>query len=468
MRKLAQENKLLFGLGAAFVVVTAVFIAAAALTQSSAAGIEAEAANLQSNSLPSVTHLSAARTDTHHLRQSIEALMAAPPSARPEILANISQARDQLDSDIQAYRATPWYPSEKALNDDLLAPRLARLDVALDPKKLESHDADALAMAKRELDVVDDIVVDMLDLNDRQSYEATARIFETRRQSARLALYLESLCAVLSLGAAVLAIRASRRYARLLKRTADLQAERADELETFAQRVAHDLVTPMTAVTLNLGNLARKHPDAPTKALLDRVGRSLENMRRLIHGIFSFARAGARPTPGARSRLGASIRAAVEELIASDPSPPSVTIDSFEDCDVACDEAMLGIVLSNLLGNAAKYTKDAPERDIVIRPRVGPRRVRVEVEDTGPGFPPAVEHKLFEPYFRAPGVGQTGLGLGLATVKRIIESHGGAVGAARGARGALFWFELPRPDQELPIEHAATADETRAEDRTTH
>jgi len=81
--------------------------------------------------------------------------------------------------------------------------------------------------------------------------------------------------------------------------------------------------------------------------------------------------------------------------------------------------------------------------------------VRVEVEDTGPGLPPGIEHSIFEPYVRAPGVTQPGLGLGLATVKRFADSHGGAVGVLRAEAGTVFWFELPRAPDLPPDQNAA-------------
>src|SRR5256885_15977940 len=77
-----------------------------------------------------------------------------------------------------------------------------------------------------------------------------------------------------------------------------------------------------------------------------------------------------------------------------------------------------------------------------------------EVEDTGPGIPPALGQRIFEPYFRGPNTGAPGIGLGLATVKRLVESHSGTLGVRAGAKGGrLFWVEL---DAEMPSEPQPT------------
>jgi signal transduction histidine kinase len=114
-------------------------------------------------------------------------------------------------------------------------------------------------------------------------------------------------------------------------------------------------------------------------------------------------------------------------------------------------------VLANVLGNAAKYTKDAAVRRITIRVRDLPGRARVEVEDTGPGIPAGLEQSIFQPYVRAPGVTAPGLGLGLATVQRFVDRHHGEAGVRSTENGALFWFELPLargsngPESERPV-----------------
>ncbi len=70
--------------------------------------------------------------------------------------------------------------------------------------------------------------------------------------------------------------------------------------------------------------------------------------------------------------------------------------------------------------------------------------VGVEGQDTGPGIPSELGPRVFSPYVRGTGSGRPGIGLGLATVKRMAEAHGGTVGVqtALGC-GSVFWFELP-------------------------
>ena len=74
--------------------------------------------------------------------------------------------------------------------------------------------------------------------------------------------------------------------------------------------------------------------------------------------------------------------------------------------------------------------------------------MQFEVEDSGPGIPPDLGSRIFEPYVRDRRTAtKPGIGLGLATVKRLVVAHGGTLGARRGTLGgALFWFELPRTD----------------------
>jgi signal transduction histidine kinase len=100
-------------------------------------------------------------------------------------------------------------------------------------------------------------------------------------------------------------------------------------------------------------------------------------------------------------------------------------------------------MVTNLVSNAVKFMGDAVLRRITIRAHQVGRDVEIDVSDTGPGIPPALGTKVFQPYVR----GDTkvpGSGLGLATVRKLAESHRGAVGVDQTPEGgAHFWFRLP-------------------------
>lgn len=69
----------------------------------------------------------------------------------------------------------------------------------------------------------------------------------------------------------------------------------------------------------------------------------------------------------------------------------------------------------------------------------------VEVEDNGPGIPREAEQRIFEPFRRLNTTRQSGFGLGLATVKKIVEAYHGRLGvSSRPTKGSVFWFELPK------------------------
>jgi signal transduction histidine kinase len=444
-------NEQLYRLVGAFALVAVVFLGAAVVAQRSAAQIDMEVEDLQHNSLPSVTHLARARTEMGHVVPEIEAFADGPVESRPATLGRLRRIRGALAAEITAAAETPMYPGEREAFDGKLQPSLARFDedlarlVALDP----AGDAHARLSAEERLivdtDATEEALGELVEINHAPAYVAMSRILETREHTVQLALALEIGSSLVAIVAAWFAVRASRRFGEVLRRNAELQAARAAEFESFAQRVAHDLLSPMSGVVFSLGALERAHPDAATKEITQRTLRSLGRARQMVNGIFHFARSGARPPPGARAALRAGVLAAVEELHSADvPSPPAVEVEPFEECDVACDEAVLGVMLSNLLSNAEKFTRDSPVHRIVVRVRTVGAMVRVEVEDTGPGLPPGLEHSIFEPYVRAPGVTQPGLGLGLATVKRLADAHHGAVGVRRLDGGTVFWFELPR------------------------
>ena len=117
------------------------------------------------------------------------------------------------------------------------------------------------------------------------------------------------------------------------------------------------------------------------------------------------------------------------------------------------DAVLIDQVLTNLVENALKYTPAATE--IEISAQASPEAVTVAVADRGPGFPPGLEERLFDKFFRgSPERAQSGVGLGLTICRAIVEAHGGRIRAEnRAGGGARFRFTLPieeNPPQIAP------------------
>jgi len=155
----------------------------------------------------------------------------------------------------------------------------------------------------------------------------------------------------------------------------------------------------------------------------------------------------ARPAPLRRARVDlAALAAETLEVFANDPSAASIRVDpALAPAAVECDADQVRQVLWNLLQNAAQAVTGAPGR------RGGRIRVAcghdgggawLEVEDDGPGIAPGDLGKIFLPFFTTK---DEGTGLGLATVHRIVDAHGGTVTVDSGAAGARFRVRLPHP-----------------------
>jgi signal transduction histidine kinase len=210
--------------------------------------------------------------------------------------------------------------------------------------------------------------------------------------------------------------------------------------------VAHDIVSPLSPVALGVQVLARKLADDPqAQEAAALVRRSLDRVSTIVDELLRFARAGAQPEPDETADLSRVMDALREEILPDARERGiSLTFEPPPRVQVACAEGAVLVVLQNLLRNAIKYIGDGPHKSIVARAAVLGDRVRLSVQDSGPGIPAGMEAKLFEPYVRAPGTRKPGIGLGLATVKRIVEARRGRVGVASTPHeGSNFWVELP-------------------------
>jgi two-component system sensor histidine kinase TctE len=114
-----------------------------------------------------------------------------------------------------------------------------------------------------------------------------------------------------------------------------------------------------------------------------------------------------------------------------------------ESVRVRGDPVLLREALANLVHNAFEYTPAGGR--VTVRVRGGAREVRVEVEDDGPGIPPAERKRVLERFYRAPGTPGSGSGLGLAIVSEIAAAHGARleIGEGEGGRGCRVALLFP-------------------------
>ncbi len=300
----------------------------------------------------------------------------------------------------------------------------------------------------------------LVAFNTTRVYSSATRIDALRDRAAKTALLLDGLAVLVAIGATAWMVKVFRVHTRLLREHGELVERRANELEIFGKRVAHDLLSPLSALTYCLGAFKRASENDPTlKDAMARARTCVHRAQSMVDGIFEFARAGGRPDKRARADILEAIEQVAEEIKAAEPlDRPDIEIDAKDAGKIACSRGVLVSLLTNLMRNASKYMHDSPMKKIAVRVRSieGESFVRIEVEDTGPGIPREMRDAIFEPYVRAEGLTQPGLGLGLATVKRLCSAHGGEVGVKSTiGRGSTFWFTMPRPkDNDVDIDIA--------------
>jgi len=431
----------------AFVVIGVGFVGSTLLAERRSSAIDREIADVATNSLPSVAHLVAARGALRHLEVAAERFARSTGGARAVARQSLRDARTDLNQEVEQEGDSPRYEGELAIAD-VAQHDIVELEALLDGwQTAPPNEGDAADVAIHTIvDRTDAALQAWLALNAQQGQEGVARIIEIRRDSMLVALGLDAACLALSVTAAAVALRALRKQREAEDRNARNLTGRANELENFAKRVAHDLLSPLSALTYCLHAFKRAgEADPPLADALRRARACVARAQTMVDGIFEFARAESRHLGTGRADLRQAVDQVAEEIQGLE-TVTEMVIEPFEGELVACSQGVLLSILANLVRNAVKYMSDSAMKRVTIRVVPMETSLRVEVEDTGPGVPEGMEERIFDPYVRAEGVTQAGIGLGLATVKRLCEAHGGTVGVQSSlGRGSVFWFTLPRP-----------------------
>lgn len=247
-----------------------------------------------------------------------------------------------------------------------------------------------------------------------------------------------------------------KRIERALQESHDRLQAANQELEAFAYSVSHDLRAPLRAMdgfsSALLSSSAEKL-DEQSRHYLARVREASQKMGHLINDLLDLSRITRRELEMRTVNLSQLAHEIAQELQAQEPDR-RVQFVIEEDLTVRGDEALLRILLQNLIGNAWKFSQPRPEAVIEIGCRSEGGRMVCFVRDNGVGFNMSYADKLFVPFQRLHGAHEfPGTGIGLATVQRIVRRHGGRIWAESvEGQGATFAFTLEESDeQENPV-----------------
>lgn len=232
---------------------------------------------------------------------------------------------------------------------------------------------------------------------------------------------------------------------RIQGRTRELQVANKD-LEAFSYSLSHDLRGPVAVVTSFSAILLEKAAalDAKGRHFLDRIHASGRRMNELIEAMLSLAGIGRARLNVAPVDVSAMAGEIAQECRDRDPEHP-VQFAVEPGITVLADPGMLRIALQNLLSNAWKFTRGIAHPAVKVVRGEGAGH-DVCVTDNGIGFDPAHAERLFKPFQRLHTDAEyPGLGIGLATVQRVVERHDGMVDCrSMPGAGASFCLRLSR------------------------
>ena len=229
------------------------------------------------------------------------------------------------------------------------------------------------------------------------------------------------------------------------ERTRELQAVN-QELEAFSSAVSHDLRAPLRMMNAELDS-AREHSGVLPADAVTRLRESTAHMGSLIDDLLRLSRITRTELELEQTDLSAIATKIMTRLSKAEPNREAEIIIQPE-LAAPADAALMSVVLENLLSNAWKYSSRRELSRIELDSyQDAAGRLVYRIQDNGAGFDQAYAEHLFKPFTRLHDARQfPGVGVGLATVQRIIQRHGGEVWATSdGQTGAQFMFTLGAP-----------------------
>jgi signal transduction histidine kinase len=237
---------------------------------------------------------------------------------------------------------------------------------------------------------------------------------------------------------------------RVQQRTEQLEFANR-ELESFTSSVSHDLRAPLRAIDGFSHALEEDYgADLPPGARrdLDRIRQAAQRMGQLIEDLLNLSRLSRADMHPQRLDISAMATDIIAELRQGSPGR-EVDVSIWDNLSAEGDPRLVRVVLENLLGNAWKYTGKTAHPRIEVGATHQDGKVVFFVRDNGAGFNMEYADKLFVPFQRLHHPDEfEGTGVGLATVQRIVQRHGGRIWAhGTPGKGAVFFFTLEEEGQ---------------------
>ena len=361
-----------------------------------------------------------ARLARSFLLTTDEAILRDVGDARSEVMERL----DRLDQRVRSARG-------RALLEVVVAREQEHLDVLDRTFALQREGAGTEELGvfiERQLLPIahnlDEAIVALSSYKESLFDAARREARETASQATIFLGLMATLGLIVAAGLAVVLLRTLQRDRQSRER---LEQTNRD-LDAFAGRIAHDLrnlLGPLPAMAHLLGR-GELDPSGLQK-MSDRLARLTDRSTLLIDGLLGFARGEQVEGPEAQVSLAEATSGVLEDLEAERRRVDAEITPELEEIRVRCSRGPMQAVLANLVGNALKYMVGRPVREVRIATFQDAAWGVFEIEDTGPGIPKEALEQVFVPFYRVPGSTGPGVGIGLATVKRIVEAHRGQI-----------------------------------------
>lgn len=272
------------------------------------------------------------------------------------------------------------------------------------------------------------------------------RLLQHRDEIGMLSRAFDAMTRRLQAAFAELQQEETRLRERVDEQTQSLQ-QANKELEAFSYSVSHDLRAPLRAIDGFSQILSEDYEhllDADGQDSIKRIRLATQRMGSLIDDLLELSRISQTPLVKVEVDLSALANDIARDLSTVEPDR-AVSWRIAPNVQVRGDRNLLRILMVNLLGNAWKYSANVPQATIEFGAISTGSGKTCFIRDNGAGFDMQYQEKLFKPFSRLHGRAEfEGTGIGLATVQRILNRHGGKIWAeGRLNEGACFYFQLP-------------------------